>query len=142
MLKQFKEFALKGRMVDLAIGVIVGAASGTVINSLVYDIIMPPIGMLLAKVDIPNLFVTLWGQHFSTLADAKAAGAVTINYGVFVNNVINFLIIMFVIFLMVRQINRIRKKPAPNVKPCPYCKMSIDTAATRCPHCTSELTSH
>jgi len=139
MLKEFKEFALKGSMIDLAVGVIVGAATGTVVTSLVSDIIMPPIGMVLGKVDFINLFVTIWGQHFATLQDAKAAGAVTINYGVFINNFINFLIIMFVIFLLIKQINRIRKEPASTVKPCPFCKMSIDPAAIRCPHCTSEL---
>jgi len=141
MLKEFKEFALKGSMIDLAVGVVVGAVIGTVVNSLVTDVIMPPIGMLLGKVDFVNLFFTLWGPHFNTLADAKAGGAVTINYGLFINNVINFLIIMFVIFLLIKQVNRMRKEPAPSVKPCPYCKMSIDVAATRCPHCTSELKS-
>jgi large conductance mechanosensitive channel len=139
MLKEFKEFALKGSMIDLAVGVIVGVATGTVITSLVSDIIMPPIGMILGKVDFTNLFVTIWGQHFATLQDAKATGAVTINYGLFINNVINFLIIMFVIFLLIKQVSRMRKEPAPTVIPCPYCKMSIDVNAVRCPHCTSEL---
>lgn len=95
--------------------------------------------MLLGKVDFANLFITIWGVHFATLQEAKASGAVTINYGVFINYLINFLILMFVIFLFVKQINKMRKEPTPSVKPCPYCKMSLDVEATRCPHCTSEL---
>jgi large conductance mechanosensitive channel len=143
MLKEFKEFALRGRMIDLAVGIIIGAAFNSVVNSLVNDIVMPPIGMLLGKVDFSNLFITLWGPHLPTVQDAKTAGTVTINYGIFINNIINFLIVSFAVFLLVKQVNRLRRIAAPPSEPvskqCPYCKMSINASATRCPHCTSEL---
>ena len=144
MLKEFKEFAMRGSVLDMAIGFVIGAAFGAIVTSFVNDILMPPIGMLLGSVDFTNLFISLNGQHYATLADAQAAGAATLNYGLFINNVINFLIIAFVIFLLVRQINRLRAEleevPAePTTKDCPYCATEISIQATRCPHCTSEI---
>ena len=144
MLKEFKEFAMRRNMLDLAIGVIIGSAFGKIITSLVSDVIMPPIGLLLGKVDFSNLFWNLSDGQFKTLAEAQGAGAVTINYGVFLNTVIDFIIVAFVIFLLVRQINKLQKseeeKPAePTTKECPYCMTSIPIKATRCPACTSEL---
>jgi large conductance mechanosensitive channel len=145
MLKEFKEFAMKGNVLDMAIGIIIGAAFGTIVTSLVNDILMPPIGLLLGKVDFSNLFITLKGGQFLTLAQAKAAGATTINYGTFINTVINFLIVAFAVFLVVRQVNRLRRQPAPvpaaapTTKECPYCFSTIAIKATRCPHCTSDL---
>ena len=144
MLKEFKEFAMKGNLLDMAIGIILGAAFGKIISSLVNDIIMPPIGLLLHGVNFSNLFVSLNGQSFASLADAQAAGAPTINYGLFINNVIDFLIVAFVIFLLIRGINRLHKQPAPTpaeptTKECPRCFTVIPIKATRCPHCTSEL---
>jgi large conductance mechanosensitive channel len=139
---EFKAFAMKGSVLDMAIGIIIGAAFGTVINSLVKDVIMPPIGMFLGKVDFANMFMALNGMHYDTLAAAQAAGAPTINYGTFINNVISFLIVAFVIFLLVRQVNAMRSKPAPvapNTKDCPYCMENISLSAVRCPHCTSDL---
>jgi large conductance mechanosensitive channel len=144
MFKEFKEFAVKGNAFDLAIGVIVGAAFGKIVDSIVNDIIMPPFGLIAGKVDFTNLFVSLTGRHYASLAAAKAAGAPTINYGLFINNIINFAIIAFVIFLMVKQINRFRKKHAPAADPakreCPFCLTLIPTAAKKCPACTSNLT--
>lgn len=144
MLKEFKEFAMRGSVIDLAIGVILGAAFGSIVNSFVNDILMPPIGLLVGNVDFSNLFVTLKGPQTTTLADAQNAGAVTLNYGVFINTLINFLIIAFVIFLLVKQINRLQRKeeapPAePTTKECTYCFTQIPIQATRCPNCTSEL---
>ncbi|MFL6263632.1 MAG: large conductance mechanosensitive channel protein MscL [Thermoanaerobaculia bacterium] len=144
MLKEFKEFAVRGNVLDLAIGVILGAAFGKIVTSLVDDIIMPPIGLLLGKVDFTNLFVDLSGKHYPSVAAAKAAGAPTVNYGIFLNTVLSFLIVTFVVFLIVRKVNKLRRgeeKPAaePVVKECPYCLSSIPIKATRCPHCTSEL---
>jgi large conductance mechanosensitive channel len=139
---EFKEFAMKGNVLDMAIGIIIGAAFGSVVNSLVKDIIMPPIGLILGKVDFTNLFISLSGVHYDTLAAAQAAGAPTINYGTFINTVISFLIVAFVVFLIVRRVNAMRSKPmppAPNTKECPYCKESVSLAAVRCPHCTSEI---
>lgn len=139
---EFKAFAMKGSVLDMAIGIIIGVAFGSVINSLVKDVIMPPIGMLLGKVDFANLFISLTGEHYDTLAKAQAAGAPTINYGTFINTVINFLIVAFVIFLLIRQVNAMKSKPtpvAPNTKDCPYCKENISLSALRCPHCTSDL---
>ena len=142
MLKEFKEFAMKGNVLDMAIGIIIGAAFGKIITSLVGDVIMPPIGLILGRVDFSSLFVSLSGTHYDSLAAAKAAGAATINYGLFLNNVVDFLIVAFVIFLVVRQVNR-WKKPvpaaAPATKECPYCFSAIPIKATRCPNCTSEL---
>ncbi|MFL6231657.1 MAG: large conductance mechanosensitive channel protein MscL [Thermoanaerobaculia bacterium] len=144
MLKEFKEFAVRGNVLDLAIGVILGAAFGKIVTSLVDDIIMPPVGLMLGRVDFTNLFVDLSGKHYPSLAAAKAAGAPTVNYGIFLNTVLSFLIVTFVVFLIVREVNKLRRgeeKPAaePVVKECPYCLSSIPIKATRCPHCTSEL---
>ncbi len=152
MLKEFKEFALRGNMVDMAVGIIIGAAFGTVVKSLVADIIMPPIGLLLGKVDISNLFITLrdgaTAGPYGTLEAAKNAGAVTLNYGVFINEVIALLIVALAVFYMVRSMNRLRKQfeqeqpavvAAPTTKECPECSMSIPIKARRCPNCTSAL---
>jgi large conductance mechanosensitive channel len=141
MLKEFKEFALKGNMLDMAIGVIIGAAFGKIITSLVSDILMPPLGLLLGKVDFSSLFINLSRQHYASLAAAKAAGAPTINVGVFVQTVLDFSIVAFVIFMLVKQINRLKREPpaVSTTKDCPYCLSSIPVKATRCAHCTSEL---
>ncbi len=141
MLKEFKEFAVKGNAIDLAVGVIIGAAFGKIVDSLVNDVVMPPLGVIVGKVDFSNLFFNLGSGVYSTLAEAKQAGVPTLNYGLFINATINFLIIAFVIFLMVRQINKFRNKPkpAPNTKSCPYCFTPINLQATRCPSCTSQL---
>jgi large conductance mechanosensitive channel len=142
MLKEFKEFAMKGNVLDMAIGIIIGAAFGKIITSLVSDVIMPPIGLLLGRVDFSSLFLNLSHTHYDSLAAAKAAGGATINYGLFLNTVIDFVILAFVIFLVVRQVNH-WKKPvpaaAPVTKECPYCFSAISIKATRCPNCTSEL---
>jgi large conductance mechanosensitive channel len=140
MWKEFKEFVLKGNVFDLAVGIILGIAFGAVVTSLVNDVIMPPIGMLLGKMDFSSLFVSLNGQHYASLLAAKAAGAPVISYGMFINTIINFLIVAFVIFLMVRSINKYRTVSAAP-KPCPYCATNIPAAAVRCPNCTSELPS-
>jgi large conductance mechanosensitive channel len=139
VLKEFKEFAMRGSVLDLAIGVIIGAAFGKVVSSLVDDVIMPPIGKLLGHVDFSNLFINLSDAHFNTLADAKRAGAPTLNYGIFLNTIINFLIVAFAIFLVVRAVNKWLPKPAPPVttKECPQCAMSIPINAKKCGHCTS-----
>jgi large conductance mechanosensitive channel len=143
MFKEFKEFAMHGSVIDLAVGVIIGASFGKIVTSFVDDIIMPPIGALLHGVDFANLFFALNGQHFDKLSDAKAAGAATINYGLFLNTVINFLIVAFCVFLLVQQVNRWTRKPAPAAAPatkeCPQCAMSIPISAKKCPHCTSQL---
>jgi large conductance mechanosensitive channel len=148
MVKEFKEFILRGNVMDMAVGIIIGVAFGAVISSLVADVIMPPIGLLLGKVDFANLFAVL--KHGATpgpypsVAAAKTAGAVTLNFGLFFNTIINFVILAFVIFLMVKGVNQLRRpKPAPAAAPttkdCPYCFTSIPIKATRCPNCTSEL---
>ncbi len=145
MLKEFKEFIMRGNVLDMAVGIIIGVAFGKIITSLVDDILMPPVGLLLGKVDFTNLFINLSAKDYSTtLAAAKAAGAPTINYGVFINTVLNFIIIAFVIFLVIRQVNRAKREaeqPAapPATKECSYCLSSIPLKATRCPHCTSEI---
>jgi large conductance mechanosensitive channel len=142
IMKEFREFAARGNVADLAVGVIVGGAFGKIVTSLVNDVIMPPIGMVLGKVDFTSLFVSLSGKQYASLAEAKAAGAATLNYGAFINNVIDFLIVAFVIFLVVRTLNRLKKKdlPAPPLtRECPYCLSKIPVKATRCAHCTSEL---
>jgi large conductance mechanosensitive channel len=142
MLKEFREFAMRGNVLDMAIGIIIGAAFGKIITSFVGDILMPPFGLLLGKVDFSNLFWNISGKSYDNLAMAKAAGAATINYGLFLNAAIDFLIVAFVIFLLVRQVNR-WKKPAPAAAPatkdCPFCCTAAPLQATRCPHCTSEL---
>ncbi len=142
MWKEFREFAMRGNVVDLAIGVVIGAAFGKIVTSLVSDIVMPPLGLILAQVDFNDLFISLSGTHYESLAEAKAAGAATINYGVFITNVIDFVIVAFVIFLVVRGINRLRRSPpppTPTTRSCPYCITTIPLQATRCPACTSDL---
>lgn len=142
MLKEFKEFAVKGNAIDLAIGVIIGAAFGKVVSTLVSDVLMPPLGMIMGKVDFSNLFISLTGDQYPTLAAAKAAGAPTINYGIFINTLIDFTIVAFAIFLLVKQLNRLKKEPAPadpTTKACPRCCSQVPLAASRCPFCTSDL---
>jgi large conductance mechanosensitive channel len=142
MLEEFKKFAMRGNVIDLAVAVIIGAAFGKIISSLVNDIIMPPIGLLLHGVDFSNLFWSLNGQAYAALADAQKAGAPTLNYGLFINNVIDFVIVALVIFLMIRAISKLHKPApaaAPTTKDCPYCFSPIPLKATRCPNCTSQL---
>ena len=143
MLKEFKDFAMRGSVVDLAVGVIIGAAFGKIVSSAVDDIIMPPIGRLLGNVDFSNLFINLDQRHFDTLEAAKAAGAPTLRYGVFLNNVVNFLIIAFCVFLIVNWFHKYFMKPAPAAAPttkeCPQCAMTIPIQAKKCGHCTSQL---
>jgi large conductance mechanosensitive channel len=142
MLSEFKTFIIRGNMIDLAVGIVIGAAFTTVVNSFVNDVLMPPIGLLLGRVDFANLFVTLSGASFPTLAAAKAAGAPAIAYGVFINNVINLIIVGFVVFLVVKQVNRLREPApaaAPTTRECPACAMAIPLRARRCPHCTSDV---
>lgn len=147
MAQEFKEFSMRGNVVDMAVGIIIGAAFGGIIQSLVNDVIMPPIGLLLGKVDFSNLFLVLKegaaAGPYTSLANAQDAGAVTMNLGVFINTVINFLIVAFAVFLLVRSINTMKRKEekAPTTtKECPYCFSTISLKATRCPHCTSEFT--
>jgi large conductance mechanosensitive channel len=140
MLKEFKEFVVRGNVLDLAVAVVIGAAFGKIIASLVDDIIMPPIGLALGNVDFANLFVSLSGKDYPSVAAAKAAGAATLNYGIFFNTIFSFLIIAFVIFLLIRSYSKMQKPaPAPAIKDCPYCFSAIPIKATRCAHCTSEL---
>jgi large conductance mechanosensitive channel len=139
LFKEFREFAARGNVIDLAVGVIIGAAFGKIVTSLVSDIIMPPVGLLLGKVDFSNLYIDLSGTHHDSLAQAKAAGAPTINYGLFINTVIDFAIVAFVIFIIIQQVNRFMKKPEPTKKDCPKCISSIPVLATKCPHCTADL---
>ena len=151
MMKEFKDFAVKGNVVDMAVGIIIGAAFGTIVKSLVSDIIMPPIGLLLGNVDFSNLFIVL--KHgaevaqYATLADAQAGGAVTLNYGMFLNTVISFLIVSFAIFILVKNINRLKRQqeeappPPPSTKECPHCYSTINIKADKCPFCTANLQS-
>jgi large conductance mechanosensitive channel len=143
MLKEFREFAARGNVIDLAVGVIIGAAFGKIVTSLVNDVIMPPIGLAIGGINFKDLFVSLTGSSYASLAEAQAAGAPTVNYGLFLNSVFEFLIIAFVIFLMVRQINRLKEPatiaPAEDARPCPFCISKIPVKASRCPFCTSEL---
>jgi large conductance mechanosensitive channel len=144
MLKEFKEFAMRGSVLDMAVGFIIGAAFGKIVTSFVNDILMPPLGLLLGKVDFASLFLNISGRDYPTLAAAKEAGAATINYGVFLNTVLDFLLVAFAVFLLVRQVNRLRREPAPvavepTTKDCPYCLSAIPIKALRCPHCTSQL---
>lgn len=142
MFKEFKEFAIHGNVIDLAVGIVIGAAFGSIVTSFVNDILMPPIGLLLGKIDFSNMFVTLSGQSYKTLAEAKTGGAVTLNYGLFVNTAINFLIIAFSIFIVIKQVNKFKKPvpvAAPATKICNFCKTEIPLDAIRCPHCTSQL---
>jgi large conductance mechanosensitive channel len=143
MLKEFKEFAMRGNVLDMAVGIIIGAAFGKIVSSLVDDIMMPPIGRALGHVDFSNLFISLNGTSYVTLAAAKAAGAPTVNYGLFLNTIINFVIVVFAIFLLLRVVNRWLVKPAPAAVPttrdCPMCAMPIPLVARKCGHCTSPL---
>lgn len=148
MFKEFREFAIRGNVVDMAVGIIIGAAFGTIVQSLVADVVMPPIGLLLAGVDVTDLFVLLRdgapAGPYATLADAAEAGAVTLNYGVFINTVISFLIIAFAVFMVIRAINRMKREgevppEEPTTKECTYCATAIPIKAVRCPHCTSEV---
>lgn len=144
MFKEFKAFAMRGNVLDMAVGIIIGAAFGKIVSSLVDDVLMPPIGRLLGPVDFSARFISLSSTSYATLADAKKAGVATLNYGLFLNTVINFLIVAFAVFLLVQQVNRWTKKPeaaaAPTTKDCPQCAMSIPIAAKRCGHCTAQLT--
>jgi large conductance mechanosensitive channel len=145
MLKEFKEFAMRGNVVDMAVGIIIGAAFGGIIKSLVADVIMPPIGLLLGGVDFSDLFINLSDGDYASLAEAQEAGAATINLGVFINTILNFIIVAFAIFLLIRAINRLKKEeeaapePEPTAKECPFCCSEVPIKATRCGHCTSEL---
>jgi len=144
MLKEFREFALKGNVIDMAIGVIIGVAFGKIVTSLVSDILMPPLGLLMGKVDFASLFINLSGGSYPSLTAAKAAGAPTINYGVFFQTILDFVVVAFVVFLLVKQINRLNRQPdapavVPTTKDCPHCLSNIPIKATRCAHCTSDL---
>jgi len=146
MFKEFKEFAMKGNVIDMAIGIIIGAAFGTIIKSLVDDILMPPIGLLLGNVDFANIFMVIKegkvAGPYASIAAAKAAGAVTVNPGIFINTIISFLIVAFSVFLVIKNVNRLKKEPPPadpTTKDCSYCYTAIPIKATRCPNCTSEL---
>ena len=146
MIKEFKDFVMRGNVLDMAVGIIMGAAFGTIITSLVKDVIMPPIGLLLGGVDFSNLYILLkagtTAPPYATLADAQAASAVTINYGVFINAIITFLLVALILFFVVKGINKLKKEPVPappNTKECPHCLSTIPLKATRCPNCTSQL---
>jgi large conductance mechanosensitive channel len=142
MLKEFKEFALRGNVLDLAIALVLGAAFGRIVTSFVDDILMPPLGLLLGGVDFTNLFLSLNGQHYASLEAARAAGAPTINYGLFINTVITFILVAFAVFLVVKQVNRMRAQPQPATetsRDCPFCLSTIPRKAKRCPQCTSAL---
>jgi large conductance mechanosensitive channel len=142
MWKEFKTFVMRGNVMDMAVGIIIGVAFGKIVSSLVNDIIMPPIGMIIGHVDFSNFFISLSREHYNTIAEAKKAGVVTINYGTFLNTVIEFLIVAFAVFLLIKWVNRLLPKPPaapPTTKECSYCKMSIPLGATRCPNCTSQL---
>jgi len=142
MFKDFREFVMRGNVMDMAVGVIIGAAFGKIVASLVNDVLMPPIGKLLGGVDFSGLFISLSGQHFDTLKAAKEAGGATLNYGMFLQALIDFLIIAFVIFLIVKSVNKLKRAPAPpppSTKECPFCTTAVPVKATRCPACTSQL---
>jgi large conductance mechanosensitive channel len=144
MWNEFKEFVSRGSVIDLAVGVVIGAAFGKIVSSLVGDILMPPLGLLLGKVDFADLYINLSGQSFASLAEAQAAGAATINYGLFLNSIIEFIIVALALFMVIRQVNQLGRKKAaapaaPATKECPYCYSAIPVKATRCPNCTSQL---
>ena len=141
MFNEFKTFVIKGNVMDLAVGIIIGAAFGKVVTSFVNDILMPPIGRLMGKVDFSNLFINLSDKSYDSLAEAKKAGAATLNYGLFVNTAIDFLIVGFAVFLIVKQVNRLKREEpaAPATRECPFCTSVVSERATRCPHCTSEI---
>jgi large conductance mechanosensitive channel len=139
MFKEFKEFAVRGNVLDLAVGLVIGAAFGKIVTSLVNDILMPPLGLIIKRVDFKELFVNLSGVPYHTMAEAKAAGGPTLNYGLFLNTVLEFVIVTFAIFLVVRVANRMRTEPNSTTQECTFCRMSIPLTAIRCPHCTSQL---
>lgn len=142
MLKEFREFALRGNVLDMGVGIIIGAAFGKIVSTLVSDVLMPPLGLLIGNVDFSNLFINLSGQHFASLADAKTAGAATLNIGLFINTLIDFVIVALVLFLIIRQMNRLKRQPVPvtpATKVCRFCQSMISIKAVRCPFCTSEL---
>lgn len=142
MLKEFKEFIMRGNVLDLAVGIIVGGAFGKIVTSFVSDILMPPLGLIMGKINFSDLFINLSGTPYPTVAAAKAAGAPTINYGMFINTIIDFVIVAFAIYMMIVQVNRFKKKPeeaAPTTKDCPFCISAIPIKAVKCPHCTSNL---
>jgi len=141
MFKEFRDFAMRGNVVDMAVGIIIGGAFGKIIASLVGDVIMPPIGLLMGNADFAGQFIDLSGGHHATLAEAQKAGAATINYGLFINTIVNFLIVAFAIFLVVKQMNRLKKEApaAPTTKDCPQCAMPVPIPAKRCGHCTAAL---
>ena len=142
MLKEFKTFIMRGNVLDLAVGIIIGGAFGKIVSSFVNDILMPPLGLILGKINFSDLFINLSGKSYPTVAAAKAAGAPTINYGMFINTVIDFLIVAFAIYLLIVQVNRLKKKPEeapPATKECPFCISAVPIKATKCPHCTSNL---
>ncbi len=142
MLKEFRDFAMKGNVVDMAVGIIIGGAFGSIVSSLVKDVLMPPIGMLMGRVDFSSLFINLSGKDYASLAEAKAAGAATVNYGLFVNSILDFTIVAFAIFMLIKQMNRLKKAdtPAPPAtKECPRCLSPIPLKASRCAHCTADL---
>jgi large conductance mechanosensitive channel len=146
MLKEFREFIARGNVIDLAVGVIIGAAFGKIVTSLVEDVIMPPIGMALGKVDFASLYVNLGSEKYASFTDAKKAGAPVIGYGQFLNSVVSFLIVAFVVYVIVKQVNRMKREPAPaeispDTRECPFCMTSISNKASRCPNCTSEIAS-
>ena len=141
-INEFKDFAVKGNVIDMAVGIIIGSAFGSIVNSLVKDVIMPPIGMIMGGVNFADMFMALDGKAYSTLAEAQAASAPTINYGLFINSIISFIIVALAVFFLIRQVNALKKKPVPpepNTKECPFCKESIPKAAIKCSHCTSDL---
>ncbi len=145
MFKEFKEFATRGNVLDMAVGIIIGAAFGRIVTSLVNDVLMPPIGLLLGKVDFSGLFINLSGTSYATLEAAKAAKAPTINYGIFLNSIVEFILVAFAVFLLVKQVNRFRRQEAPaapaapDTHECPFCTSQISVRAKRCPQCTAEL---
>lgn len=144
MIKELKEFVLRGNVLDIAVGIIIGAAFGKVVTLLVGDVLMPPLGLLIGNVDFSNLFINLSGQEFASLAEAKAAGAATINVGLFINSLIDLVIVALVLFLIIRQVNRLKRQPVavpvtPSTKECQFCRSVISLKAIRCPYCTSEL---
>lgn len=145
ILKEFKDFAIKGNVIDMSVGIIIGTAFTTVVKSLVDDIIMPPIGKLIGDINFSNFYINLSSKQYSSLADAKAAGASTINYGVFLNNIITFILVAWILFIVIKGINKIREQnlhkedTEPSTKICKYCKTEINIEATKCPHCTSNL---
>jgi len=144
MFKEFREFAMRGNVVDMAVGIIIGGAFGKIVSSLVKDVIMPPIGMLMGKVDFGSLYINLTGQPYASLAEAQEAGAATINYGAFINTVLDFIIVAFAIFMVIRAMNKLKRKQeappaAPTTKECPQCLSTIPIKAVRCAHCTAQL---